>query len=175
MRKYEGIFILNPEFKEEDIEAQVEKIKKTIIENKGEIENVENWGKRKLAYSIKKKNDGSYIFFMFKSDPMAIKELDRRFRLTEPILRFLLVIHDPVKQPLVRTRRKKEFIKFSSDKDVFIDYKNPDLLGKFLTDRGKIVPRRMSGVHSKYQRKLTTAIKRARFLGLLPYVDEVYR
>jgi len=52
-----------------------------------------------------------------------------------------------------------------------IDYKDVDLLRKFITDRGKILPRRISGLTAKQQRDLTTAIKRARMLALLPYVN----
>lgn len=53
---------------------------------------------------------------------------------------------------------------------VDIDYKNVDLLGKYISERGRILPSRLTGVGSKNQRKLALAIKRARYLGLLPYV-----
>ncbi|MBZ5711510.1 MULTISPECIES: 30S ribosomal protein S18 [Nannocystis] len=57
----------------------------------------------------------------------------------------------------------------ASDKTLVIDYKNPQLLRAFLTDRGKIVPARISGVTAKQQRQITKAVKRARMLALLPY------
>lgn len=57
----------------------------------------------------------------------------------------------------------------ASDKTLVIDYKNPQLLRAFLTDRGKIVPARISGVSAKQQRQITKAVKRARMLALLPY------
>ena len=56
-----------------------------------------------------------------------------------------------------------------ADKTLVIDYKNPQLLKAFLTDRGKIVPARISGVSARQQRQITKAIKRARMLALLPY------
>ncbi len=56
-----------------------------------------------------------------------------------------------------------------ADKTLVIDYKNPQLLKAFLTDRGKIVPSRISGVSSRVQRQITKSIKRARMLALLPY------
>jgi small subunit ribosomal protein S18 len=56
-----------------------------------------------------------------------------------------------------------------SDKTLVIDYKNPQLLKAFLTDRGKVVPARISGVSAKQQRQITKAVKRARMLALLPY------
>ena len=57
------------------------------------------------------------------------------------------------------------------DKTLVIDYKNPQLLKNFLTDRGKIVPARISGLSARQQRQLTKAIKRARMLALLPYTS----
>ena len=54
------------------------------------------------------------------------------------------------------------------DASVEIDYKNPDTLKRFITDRGKIIPRRISGATASQQRKITTAVKRARFLALIP-------
>ena len=68
-----------------------------------------------------------------------------------------------------RPRRKSCY--FSANKITSIDYKDLGLLRKFVTDRGKILPRRITGTKAKYQRMLATAIKRARFLALLPYAD----
>lgn len=57
----------------------------------------------------------------------------------------------------------------ASDKTLVIDYKNPQLLKAFLTDRGKVVPARISGVSARQQRQITKAVKRARMLALIPY------
>ena len=57
------------------------------------------------------------------------------------------------------------------DKDLVLDYKNPQLLKNFLTDRGKIIPARISGLSARQQRQLTKAIKRARMLALLPFTS----
>jgi small subunit ribosomal protein S18 len=65
------------------------------------------------------------------------------------------------------SRRKVD--RFLADKSLRIDYKDPSILKHFITERGKIVPRRISGLCAKNQRKVTMAIKRARNLGLLPY------
>ena len=64
------------------------------------------------------------------------------------------------------------FMKSNFLKDIEIDYKNVHLLKKFISERGKIVPRRIAGVTSKQQRQIALAIKRARFLALLPYVAD---
>jgi small subunit ribosomal protein S18 len=57
----------------------------------------------------------------------------------------------------------------------YIDYKDPDFLKKFLNEQGKILPRRLTGTSLKYQRKVATAIKRARHLALLPYVTDLMK
>lgn len=71
-----------------------------------------------------------------------------------------------------RYRPRKRVCSFCADKVEKIDYKDINKLKKYITDRGKIMPRRMSGNCSKHQREVTTAIKRARQLALLPYTAE---
>ena len=69
-----------------------------------------------------------------------------------------------------RRRRKVDFI--AANHIGYIDYKDVDLLKRFISERGKILPRRVTGTSAKNQRKLTVAIKRARVMGLLPFVAE---
>ena len=69
-----------------------------------------------------------------------------------------------------RRRRKVDYI--AANHIDFIDYKDVDLLKRFISERGKILPRRVTGTSAKNQRKLTVAIKRARVMGLLPFVAE---
>jgi small subunit ribosomal protein S18 len=68
------------------------------------------------------------------------------------------------------SRSRKKACRFCSDKEVQIDYKDARILRGFITERGKIVPRRISGNCSKHQRQVATAIKRARVIALLPYL-----
>jgi small subunit ribosomal protein S18 len=72
-------------------------------------------------------------------------------------------------------RRRKKTCRFCENKNQVIDYKDEKLLRKFITDRGKIVPRRISGNCAKHQRRLTIALKRGRHLALLPHTGETYR
>ncbi len=65
--------------------------------------------------------------------------------------------------------------KFTKAGIEYIDYKDTDLLQRFMNDQGKILPRRVTGTSAKYQRQLSRAIKRARFLGMIPYVAENLR
>ena len=72
-----------------------------------------------------------------------------------------------------RQRRiKKKVCMFCADKTLVIDYKDADKLKKFVSEKGKILPRRVTGLCAKHQRKVTTEIKRARHIGLLPYTAE---
>ncbi|CAH2215361.1 30S ribosomal protein S18 [Tepidibacter aestuarii] len=68
-----------------------------------------------------------------------------------------------------KRRRRRKVCSFCADKNVKIDYKNTGKLSKYITERGKILPRRISGTCAKHQRELTVAIKRARNIALLPY------
>ncbi|EFI85070.1 BS21 [Listeria grayi] len=69
-------------------------------------------------------------------------------------------------------RRRKKVCYFTANGITHIDYKDVELLKKFVSERGKILPRRVTGTSAKYQRKLTVAIKRSRQMALLPFVAE---
>ena len=77
-----------------------------------------------------------------------------------------------VRAPRPMMRRKRKVCIFCADKVEFIDYKDSAKLRKFISERGKILPRRISGTCAKHQRELNTAIKRARQVALLPYVTD---
>ena len=67
--------------------------------------------------------------------------------------------------------RRKKFCRFTAEGVAEIDYKDLNLLRQYITETGKIVPSRITGTKSRYQRQLATAVKRARFLALIPYTD----
>ena len=94
MRKYETIFILNPSFDEETVKANIEKFKGVIENGGGTVENVDVWGKRKLAYEIAKVNEGFYTLVEFSADPELPKELERIFRITDGVMRHIVVRKD---------------------------------------------------------------------------------
>ncbi|MBV7274758.1 30S ribosomal protein S6 [Clostridium thailandense] len=91
MRKYETIFILHPSLDEEAVKANVEKFKGVIENGGGVVENIDNWGKRKLAYEISKVTEGYYTLVNFNADPELPKELDRVFRITDSVIRHIIV------------------------------------------------------------------------------------
>lgn len=90
MNKYETIYIVRPTVDEEGIKALQEKFK-SIIEENGEIEAIDDWGKRKLAYLIDDIGEGYYVYMKFKAAQVVPKELDRVFGITEEILRHMII------------------------------------------------------------------------------------
>ncbi len=76
---------------------------------------------------------------------------------------------------MARDQKRKKTCPFCADGVQVIDYKDDRKLSRFITDRGKIIPRRMSGLCARHQRQLTTAIKRARHLALLPFTTEQFK
>jgi len=73
---------------------------------------------------------------------------------------------------MARNFRRRKFCRFTAENIKQIDYKDINLLKAFVTETGKIVPSRITGTKARYQRQLSTAIKRARYLALLPYCDQ---
>jgi small subunit ribosomal protein S6 len=88
MRKYEIIFILDPDLEEEQAQSLVEKVKGIIAQANGEVLKVEDWGKRKLAYEVKKKAKGHYILVHFLGSPALLSELERNFRVMDAVIKF---------------------------------------------------------------------------------------
>ena len=72
-------------------------------------------------------------------------------------------------------KRRKKVDYIAANKIEYVDYKDTELLSRFVSERGKILPRRVTGTSAKNQRKVTTAIKRARVMALMPYVNEAER
>ena len=72
---------------------------------------------------------------------------------------------------MARFFRRRKFCRFTAEGVKEVDYKDPDTLKAYVSETGKIVPSRITGTKAKYQRQLATAVKRARFLALLPYTD----
>ncbi|PKK39852.1 SSU ribosomal protein S6p [Clostridiaceae bacterium JG1575] len=92
MRKYETIFIAHPSLDEEGVSALTERFKGVIENGGGTVTDVDLWGKRRLAYEIQKVNEGTYVLIHFESDPELPKELDRIYRITDGVLRHIIVV-----------------------------------------------------------------------------------
>ena len=90
MNKYESVIIINPNLDEAALKALEEKFTGLINEN-GKVESVENRGQTKLAYEVKKFSEGTYLLFNFEAKPDSIKELERVYRITDDIIKFIVV------------------------------------------------------------------------------------
>ncbi|MBM3403540.1 MAG: 30S ribosomal protein S18 [Bacteroidetes bacterium] len=77
--------------------------------------------------------------------------------------------------PIAVDTKRKKYCRFKKSGIKFIDYKDPDFLLKFINEQGKILPRRITGTSTKYQRKVAQAVKRARHLALLPFVGDLLK
>lgn len=93
MTNYEVMFILDPALEDNKKETVIETVKE-IIATEGEVGNVDVWGMRKLAYPIQKKNEGYYVVIEFKAQPTLPKELDRRLKISDNVMRHLIVNKD---------------------------------------------------------------------------------
>ncbi len=90
MNKYESVIIINPSVDEEGVKA-LEKKFTDLINNDGKVEAVEEIGKRKLAYEVKKNTEGIYVVFKFEAKPTVIEELERNYRITDEVIKFITV------------------------------------------------------------------------------------
>jgi len=91
MRHYETIFIISPELSEDETGAVVEKFSGILTDAGAVMVKVENWGRRRLAYEVKKFNKGYYVLFDYGAEPAAVTEMERNFKIDERVIRFLTV------------------------------------------------------------------------------------
>ena len=90
MKKYESVVIINPTVDEEGVKSLVAKFT-DFINTDGKVEKVDDLGKRKLAYEVKKQKEGYYQVFNFEANPELIKELERNYRITDEIIKFMTI------------------------------------------------------------------------------------
>ena len=90
MNKYESVIIINPNLEAEAIKGLIEKFS-NLINNNGKVDSVEEIGKKKLAYEIKKNKEGYYIIIKFEAKPEVITELERVYRIADEVIKFIVV------------------------------------------------------------------------------------
>jgi small subunit ribosomal protein S6 len=91
MRVYEELFIVKPDAPEEEVDAFTEQVKELIHAGKGTVEKAEKWGTRKLAYRVQKYNEGIYVLIQFSAPSDLVKEVERRMRVTDLVIKFITV------------------------------------------------------------------------------------
>jgi small subunit ribosomal protein S6 len=95
VRTYEVVFVAAPTLTSEELDAFIHHIQSVVEGKNGKLVKVDNWGKKPLAYKIKRFRDAYYVVLLIEGDGAAIAELERRFRVTDYIIRFLSVRIDP--------------------------------------------------------------------------------
>ena len=90
MNKYESVIIINPSVEEEGMKNLIQKFT-DLINNAGKVEKVDELGKKRLAYDIKKNKEAYYVVFYFEADPKPIAELERNYRITDEVIKFIVV------------------------------------------------------------------------------------
>jgi len=109
MRRYELIFIVQPELSEEEVKAITDRYLQIITAQKGTIIKTEDWGNRRLAYDIKKQSKGNYILVDFYGQGSMIQEIERNLKIDDNILKFITVkTKDPFNPESLEEERKKE-------------------------------------------------------------------
>ena len=108
MRTYEELFILKPDATEEEVDQVVEQIQQVITSQGGSAEKVDKWGVRKLAYSIQKQKEGFYVLVQFSSVPETVKEIERRLRVSDAVLKFLTVRIDEKLKRIEKRKKRRE-------------------------------------------------------------------
>ncbi|MDP7320299.1 MAG: 30S ribosomal protein S18 [Bacteriovoracaceae bacterium] len=191
---YESAYVLRPEAGEEVVKKMAEVVQETVKSFNGEILVEDNWGTKSFAQptsnGIKK---GQYIYFMYKAGSDANKELERRFRISEDVLKFVFISlgeekdqeeiiksyknpnHSSGEASFDAEKEKKMFSKrkscYFSAKKTQPDWKDPSTYSWLVNEFGKISPARVTGLRPKYQRMATSAIKRGRCMGLISYMS----
>ena len=94
MHKYELAVVLNAKLEEDDKTASLDKVKALIERFGGQITNVDDWGKKRLAYEIQKMNEGFYYFIQFDAEASAPAEIESRIRIMDNVIRYLIVRAD---------------------------------------------------------------------------------
>ena len=104
MRQYETGFVLSPSLSEEEAQEFTRQMAEVISQKKGRMVKQQVWGKKRLAYPIKRFNEGTYVFFLYEGPGDISQELERRFKQTDAVIRFLTILKDPRDN----VRRKKK-------------------------------------------------------------------
>ncbi|HEY1204553.1 MAG: 30S ribosomal protein S6 [Bryobacteraceae bacterium] len=108
MRIYEELFIVRPDATEEEIEPFIEQVKAIITSAGGTVDKTEKWGIRKLAYRVAKRDEGYYVLLQVTSDPDAVKEMERRLRVSDLVLKFITVRIDEKLKKIEKRRKERE-------------------------------------------------------------------
>ncbi len=190
---YETAFVLKPSCTDDVAGKMKEFISKLITDNKGEVLVNDDWGLRNFAQATSKgETKGKFYYLMFSGDGTFNTEIDRKMKLSEDVLKWITVSLGPEskKDSIIKTYQNpnnevtdKDRIKSEKEKKISSktrscwfsanktqpDWKDPSSYKWLVNEFGKITPGRATGLRPRYQTMATTAIKRARTMGMISY------
>ena len=108
MRIYEELFIVKPDAAEEETDQLVEQLQQVIAGGGGAIDKLEKWGIRRLAYRVQKYDEGCYVLLQFRASPDTVKEIERRLRVADSVLKFLTVRIDQTLKRIEKRKKQRE-------------------------------------------------------------------
>src|SRR5260370_20218317 len=108
MRIYEELFILRPDTPEEETDQLIEQLSALITKHGGTVDKTDKWGIRKLAYRVQKRNEGFYVLLQFTAQPEAVKELERRMRVSDLVMKFITVRIDEKLKKIDKRKKSRE-------------------------------------------------------------------
>ncbi len=191
---YETAYVLRTQTSEEDAKKIAEIVQATVKDFEGEVLIEDDWGVKSFAQATSSGvSKGRYVYVMFKADSKTNDELQRRFKISEDVLKFVFVRlgTDDEQEKVVKAyknpnhssgdvgfeadKEKKMFSKrkscYFSAKKTSPDWKDPSTYSWLVNEFGKISPARVTGLRPKYQRLATAAIKRGRCMGLISHMS----
>ena len=108
MRIYEELFIVKPDAADEEVDQVIEQVRQVITGGGGSIDKLDKWGVRRLAYRVTKYDEGIYILVQFTSSPEVVRELERRLRVVDAVLKFLTVRIDEKLKRIEKRKKRRE-------------------------------------------------------------------
>ncbi len=107
-RSYEIMFIVRPDVEEADLDKLIEGFQKNVTDGGGEVRSTEKMGRRRLAYTVRKFNDGFYVLLTIAAEGKLITEIERRLRVSEPVIKFITVRMDEEEKRLAKIKAHRE-------------------------------------------------------------------
>jgi small subunit ribosomal protein S6 len=108
MRIYEELFVVRPDITDEEIDPFIEQITKLITDHGGSVDKTDKWGVRKLAYRVQKRTEGYYVLLQFTAGPEAVKEIERRLRVADMVMKFITVRIDEKMKKIEKRKKVRE-------------------------------------------------------------------
>ena len=108
MRIYEELFIVKPDAPDEEVDQFVEQVRTQLTTAGATVDKIEKWGKRRLAYKVDKYREGAYVLVQFTAGPESVKELERRLRVSDVVLKFLTVRIDETLKRLEKRKKDRD-------------------------------------------------------------------